>query len=157
MEEGSGFAWYISWLRTSRHSGYACPKSPLKARDQPKSGTCLAVATLPIVKELGVSIAKVESFTSYSFISLGVGCALSAIFARVVGKRPVYLVSGVFGLAGAAWNASGTSYGSLLGSRILYGIGAGAFEALVLASIGDMYYVSGLIHTLRLGRTDSIY
>ena len=64
--------------------------------------------------------------------------------ARIIGKRPVYLISGAFGLSGALWNALGTSYGSILGSRVLYGFGAGAFEALVLATIGDMYFVREL-------------
>ncbi|KAI9702668.1 MAG: hypothetical protein M1820_006052 [Bogoriella megaspora] len=104
-------------------------------------GTCLAVATLPITEELEITLSQTQSFTAYSFISIAVGCALSAIFARVIGKRPVYLLSGAFGLAGAAWNATGTSYGSLLGSRILYGLGAGAFEALALATSGDLYFV----------------
>ena len=61
--------------------------------------------------------------------------------------RPVYLLSAILELTAAIWNATATSYGSLLGSRILYGLGLGAFEALVLATVGDIYYVN---HTLSI-------
>ena len=110
-----------------------------------KVGTCLSVATIPITEELGISIFETESLSSYQYIAIGGSCAVSAISARVIGKRPVYLVSAALILAAAIWNAAARSYASMMGSRVLYGLGAGAFESLILSSIGDMYYVSQMM------------
>ena len=99
------------------------------------------MATADIAEELDISILKVETLNSYQFLAVGAACAIAAICSRIFGKRPVYLISAVIEFAAAIWNATGTSYSSLLGSRILYGLGVGAFESLVLATIGDLYYV----------------
>jgi len=104
-------------------------------------GTFLAVATLPITEELGITITQTESFTSYPFLAIAVGCVLSATLSRTLGKRPVYLASAALGLAATAWNSRASSFSSFMGARIIYGLAAGTAEALPFATVGDMYFV----------------
>lgn len=43
--------------------------------------------------------------------------------------------------AGTVWCAASTSYDTLLGARIIQGVGSAVFEAVTFALVGDMYYV----------------
>ena len=62
--------------------------------------------------------------------------------ARVWGKRHLYLLGVILIIVSSAWGgASGKSYKSLLWARIIQGVGLAPFEALVNASVGDLYFV----------------
>ncbi|PHH59380.1 hypothetical protein CDD81_3339 [Ophiocordyceps australis] len=74
------------------------------------------------------------------FLSALTGLA-SCLAAKIWGKRPVYLVSALVLLIGCAWNATTRdSYGACMGARVLQGLGWGAFDTLVIASIQDTYF-----------------
>jgi MFS family permease len=54
----------------------------------------------------------------------------------------LYLLGTVIVIASSAWGgATGRNYKSLLWARIFQGIGLAPFEALVNASVGDLYFV----------------
>jgi hypothetical protein len=88
---------------------------------------------------------------------LGVGVAgfLFVPSARVWGKRHCYLIGTIFVIWSAAWGGSThncdkmffgqcqneNNYIQLLWSRIMQGVGLAPFEALVNASVGDLYFV----------------
>jgi MFS family permease len=75
---------------------------------------------------------------------LGVGVAgfLFVPTARVWGKRHCYILGTILIIVSSAWGgASGTNYKSLLWARIIQGVGLAPFEALVNASVGDLYFV----------------
>jgi MFS family permease len=57
---------------------------------------------------------------------------------RVVGKRPVYLVSMLALCMMNVWSSYASSYGELLASRILSGFVAAAADATVPAVVSDM-------------------
>ena len=62
--------------------------------------------------------------------------------ARVWGKRHLYLLGIILIIISSAWGgAVGVNYESLLWARIVQGIGLAPFEALVNASVGDLYFV----------------
>ena len=62
--------------------------------------------------------------------------------ARVWGKRHLYLLGNILLIISSAWGgASGRNYTSLLWARILQGVALAPFEALVNASVGDLYFV----------------
>lgn len=113
------------------------------------AGTLLGVATGNLAKEFHVDIFQAETLQSYQFLSCGIAAAISCIVARIFGKRPVYLLSVGIEFFSAIWNATGTSFTSVFWSRIFYGIGIGAFEAMVLSTIGDMYFVRLIPQILR--------
>lgn len=61
--------------------------------------------------------------------------------ARIWGKRHQFLLGTVILIFSSAWGGASKSYGSLLWARILQGIGTAPFEALVNATVGDLYFV----------------
>lgn len=64
-------------------------------------------------------------------------CACS----RKYGKRPVFLVSTLFDIVGTAIGEAGISYNYLLAARIIQGFSTSAFESLIVATVGDIYFV----------------
>ncbi|KAI4217525.1 MAG: hypothetical protein LQ351_000120 [Letrouitia transgressa] len=95
-----------------------------------------------LAEEFELSIEKIENLSSYPLLASGVTCAIASILARILGKRPIYIVSTSLLLATCIWSALiKRSYGSFFTARIISGVGLGSYEALVLSSIGDMYFV----------------
>ncbi|CAF9904363.1 MAG: hypothetical protein ALECFALPRED_007536 [Alectoria fallacina] len=80
--------------------------------------------------------------TGYHLLGVGVAGFLFVASARVWGKRHLYLLGTILIIISSAWGgATGTNYKSLLWARIIQGVGLAPFEALVNASVGDLYFV----------------
>ena len=97
--------------------------------------------------------------TGYHLLGVGMAGFLFVASARVWGKRHLwprlsqgfshtvltpdrYLLGTVLIIISSAWGgAAGTNYKSLLWARIIQGVGLAPFEALVNASVGDLYFV----------------
>ena len=80
--------------------------------------------------------------TGYHLLGVGVAGFFFVASARVYGKRHLYLLGTVLIIVSSAWGgASGTNYKSLLWARIIQGVGLAPFEALVNASVADLYFV----------------
>ena len=96
-----------------------------------------------LAQEFGLPIEKIENLSSYPLLASGVSCAVAAVLARIVGKRPIYVASTTILLITCIWSALiGTDFNSFFAARLISGIGLGTYEALVLSSIGDMYFAS---------------
>ena len=63
------------------------------------------------------------------------------VAARIWGKRLIFVVSGWLVVIGAVLGAAAPSYQALLASRIIQGLGAGAYEGIVTPFIGDLFFV----------------
>lgn len=73
---------------------------------------------------------------------MGVSGFIFVASARVWGKRHLYLLGTIVIIVSSAWGgASGHNYKSLLAARVFQGVGLAPFEALVNASVGDLYFV----------------
>ena len=80
--------------------------------------------------------------TGYHLLGVGVAGFFFVASARVYGKRHLYLLGIVLIIVSSGWGgASGTNYKSLLWARIIQGVGLAPFEALVNASVADLYFV----------------
>lgn len=80
--------------------------------------------------------------TGYHLLAVGLAGFLFVASARVWGKRHLYLLGTVLIVVSSAWGgATKHNYRSLLWARIFQGIGLAPFEALVNASVGDLYFV----------------
>ncbi|KAF2740469.1 putative MFS transporter [Polyplosphaeria fusca] len=80
--------------------------------------------------------------TGYHLLGVGLAGFLFVPSARIWGKRHLYLLGTVFVIFSSAWGGgNGKNYKSLLWARIFQGIGLAPFEALVNASVGDLYHV----------------
>ncbi|TFK56679.1 MFS general substrate transporter [Heliocybe sulcata] len=112
-------------------------------------GTVICGALGPLVSADLVNLAA-EFHVSLQAISRALGSALAAALsiatvvwsaiAVKIGKRPVFLASSIIMMVGAVMSAYANTYGVLLGSRIIQGVGQSVLEFLVGASINDIYF-----------------
>lgn len=102
----------------------------------------LAANTVTLSLLLGKEFTQTALLTGYHLCGVGVAGFLFVASARVWGKRHLYLLGIILIIISSAWGgAGGVNYESLLWARIVQGIGLAPFEALVNASVGDLYFV----------------
>ncbi|KAJ9610236.1 hypothetical protein H2200_005013 [Cladophialophora chaetospira] len=90
---------------------------------------------------LNKPINTVVLVSGYNLLAAGcIGPFVSA-FSRKYGKRPVFLVSTLFDIIGTAIGEAKISYNYLLAARIVQGFSTSAFESLIVATVGDIYFV----------------
>ncbi len=102
----------------------------------------LAANTITLSLYFGTTFTEVALLTGYHLCGVGVAGWLFVASARVWGKRHLYLLGNVLLIISSVWGgASGRNYNSLLWARIFQGVALAPFEALVNASVGDLYFV----------------
>ena len=106
----------------------------------------LAANTLTISLIFQKTFTEAALLTGYHLLGVGVAGFLFVASARVWGKRHLYLLGTILIIISSAWggaagNNEGGNYESLLWARVVQGIGLAPFEALVNASVGDLYFV----------------
>ncbi|KAF1835749.1 MFS general substrate transporter [Decorospora gaudefroyi] len=101
----------------------------------------LSPALLVISMDFGKEIADITVISGYMLlVTGGVGPIVNAL-SRKYGKRPQLLIASVFGLLGTVICSAAYSYNGLLAGRIIQGGSISAFESLVVAMIGDLFFV----------------
>ncbi|KAJ9645339.1 hypothetical protein H2199_003345 [Coniosporium tulheliwenetii] len=102
----------------------------------------LAATTLNLSLHFERSFTDMALLTGYHLLGVGIAGLLFVPQARVWGKRHLYILGTVILIFSSAWGgATGKNYTSLLWARIFQGVGLAPFEALVNASVGDLYFV----------------
>ncbi|KAL4913997.1 major facilitator superfamily domain-containing protein [Aspergillus aurantiobrunneus] len=96
------------------------------------------VATTAVIREFHVSQTQAGELVCFNVFLFGLGNIIWVPLMRVVGKRPVYLLSMVSLCMMNVWSSRASSYGELLASRILSGFAAAAADATVPAVVSDM-------------------
>ncbi|KAH0543489.1 hypothetical protein FGG08_002157 [Glutinoglossum americanum] len=104
-------------------------------------GPILAANTLTFTLYFRRDFTQIALLTGYHLCGCGVAGVLFVASARVWGKRHLYLLGSVLLIVGSAWAGRSRSYSSLLWARIIQGVAVAPFEALVNASVGDLYFV----------------
>ena len=104
-------------------------------------GPILAANTLTLSLHFERDFTGIALLTGYHLCGVGVAGVLIVASARVWGRRHLYLLGAVLIIIAAAWGGAATSYKSFLWARIIQGIAVAPFEALVNASVGDLYFV----------------
>lgn len=90
----------------------------------------------------GVTITDVAMLSGWHLLGIGIGGYCAVTTARIWGKRHLYLLGLVIVLASSIWAGfSGHNYNSLVAARFLQGVGLAPFEALLNASVGEIYFV----------------
>lgn len=79
--------------------------------------------------------------SGYNLLAAGCIGPIVCAFSRKYGKRPVFLVSTLLDIIGTAIGEAGISYNHLLAARIIQGFSTSAFESLIVATVGDIYFV----------------
>jgi hypothetical protein len=93
----------------------------------------------------GRSYSAVVALTAVPLCLSSVTGMASLVAAKVWGKRPVYLASFVLIFIGTLVTMKMLdNYGGCMAGRIFQGFGWGAFDVLMLASIQETFFVSGV-------------
>lgn len=118
------------------------PSPPLYSNSKPSSLTSiLASNTIVLVVEFKHSLTDTALLTGYHLCGIGVAGIITVATARVWGKRHLYVFGTVLLIISSFWAGAAKDYKSLLWARILQGVAVCPFEALVNASVGDLYCV----------------
>ncbi|EGE77175.2 MFS transporter [Blastomyces dermatitidis ATCC 18188] len=102
----------------------------------------LAANTATLAHHYETTFTKAALLTGYHLCGVGVAGLLFVPSARVWGKRHLYILGCIVMIFSSAWGgASAGSYKSLLVARVFQGVGLAPYEALVNASVGDLFFV----------------
>ena len=105
-------------------------------------GPILVANTLVLSIHYKLEFTKIALLTGYFLLGVGVAGILFVASARIWGKRHLFLLGTFLLVVSSVWaGASSGNYTSLLWARIFQGIGTAPFEALVNATVGDLYFV----------------
>ncbi|CEN61558.1 hypothetical protein ASPCAL08212 [Aspergillus calidoustus] len=106
------------------------------------TSSVMAANTVTLSRYYRKSFMSVALLTGYHLCGTGIAGILIVPTARVWGKRHLFVLGHVLMVISCAWaGGSGKSYQSLLWSRIFQGVALAPFEALVNASVDDLFYV----------------
>ena len=104
-------------------------------------GPLLNAGLFVISTEFGVQIGDITVISGYQLLVAGASGPIASACSRKWGKRPVFLVSSLFGLIGSIVGAATSNYNGLLAARIIQGGSTAAYESLIISMIGDLYFV----------------
>ncbi|CEN61001.1 hypothetical protein ASPCAL07671 [Aspergillus calidoustus] len=105
------------------------------------NGPLLNASYFPIAAELNVPLTDVVLASGYNLLAAGCAGPFACAASRKYGKRPVYLVSTLLAIIGTAVGEAKMNFQYLLAARIIQGFSTSAFESLIIASVGDTYFV----------------
>lgn len=94
-----------------------------------------------IAETLGLPLTTVVLVSGYNLLAAGLIGPWVAAFASKFGKRPVFLASTLICIVGTAIGEAKIDYNHLLAARIVQGFATSAFESLIVASVGDLYFL----------------
>jgi len=104
-------------------------------------GPMLSPGFVEVSQNLGITVEVLSQATAWLILCLGLVLFLTNPAAKIIGRRPVYVVAICIMFATSVWGAAVKNYSSFLASRIVAGIGMAPYEVLVQCTIGDMYFV----------------
>lgn len=104
-------------------------------------GPMLGPGFVQIAEQLDISLAVLSESTAWAVLAIGLSLFIISPLAKIYGRRPMFLFSSIIMLATSIWGAVASDYSSLLGARIVAGIGMAPYENLVQCVMGDIYFV----------------
>ena len=105
-------------------------------------GPLLTSAFVPLAAEFDVPLERFTLGCNGSMIAaIAVGSLVFNTLAVKIGKRPVYLLTSLGLIVTSFWSASATSFASLVAARTVSGLCMAPMEALVPASIADIWFI----------------
>lgn len=112
--------------------------SPIDSRPQ---GPILNPGIVQVSLDLHHSFTDIAKLSGYTLLATGAMGPVVSALGRKYGKRPVYILSSIFGTVGIIVSETASSYNTLLAGRVLQGLGIPAYESLAISSIGDLFFV----------------
>ncbi|CCH45073.1 putative membrane protein [Wickerhamomyces ciferrii] len=100
----------------------------------------LAAGLTQLGDEFNESSSTLAYLVGGFMLSMGFGAIFASPTAILIGKRFVYIFGIILFLAGSIWGALAQSFGSMMGARVLMGIGISPVESLPSATIAEIYF-----------------
>jgi MFS family permease len=104
-------------------------------------GPLLNAGLFVISTDFGVPIGHITLISGYQLLVAGASGPIVSACSRKWGKRPCFIFSSLFALVGTIVGSATNNYNGLLAARIIQGASISAYESLVIAIIGDIYFV----------------
>ena len=104
-------------------------------------GPMLSPGFVEISKELNITVEILSQSTAWLILTLGLIVFILNPLAKILGRRPIFILAIVVMFIASVWSASVKNYNSFLASRIFAAIGMAPYEVLVQCTIGDLYFV----------------
>ncbi|KAB5511517.1 serine/threonine kinase 16 [Coniochaeta sp. 2T2.1] len=104
-------------------------------------GPMLSPGFVEVSQNLGITVEVLSQATAWLILCLGLVLFLTNPLAKIIGRRPVFVIAICIMFATSIWGAIVSDYNSFLASRIVAGIGMAPYEVLVQCTIGDLYFV----------------
>ncbi|CAG9947362.1 unnamed protein product [Clonostachys rosea f. rosea IK726] len=113
-------------------------------------GTCLyAGCTSPLLNagmlvvagDFNVSLTAVSMLAGEQMLAIAVSSPFVLALSRKYGKRLIYILSSLFSVIGTAICQSTDDFQVLRAGRIVQALGVTAYESLIMASVGDLFFV----------------
>lgn len=105
-------------------------------------GPLLTPAFVPLADQFGVPLQRFTLGCNGScIVAIAAGSLICNALAVKVGKRPVYIVTTIGLAVSCFWAAEVKSFGSLAAARTIQGFCMAPFEALIPASVADIWHV----------------
>lgn len=105
-------------------------------------GPLLTSALAPLAEEFGIAL---QTFTlglqGSCIAAIAVSSLICNSLAVKIGKRPVYILTSIGLMVSCFWAAASQSFGSLAAARAVQGFCMAPMEALVPATIADIWFV----------------
>ncbi|KAK0845849.1 hypothetical protein LTS16_012508 [Friedmanniomyces endolithicus] len=105
------------------------------------NGPFLNASYFEISALLGRPLPTVVLASGYNLLAAGCSGPFVCAFSRKYGKRHVFLISSLFDIIGTAIGESNVSFKYLLVARVVQGFSTSAYESLIIAAVGDLYFV----------------
>ncbi|KIW13988.1 hypothetical protein PV08_06769 [Exophiala spinifera] len=105
-------------------------------------GPLLGAGFVPIAEEINVPLSKlISGFQGGLICAIAVGSIICNALAVKYGKRPIYLATSVGLAVTCFWAAAAKSFPALVAARVVQGFCMAPMEALIPASIADIWFV----------------
>ncbi|KAI4954884.1 hypothetical protein J4E86_006194 [Alternaria arbusti] len=105
-------------------------------------GPLLTPAFVPLAEQFNVPLQRFTLGCNGScIVAIAVGSLICNTLAVKIGRRPIYLATTVGLAVSCFWAAEATSFPSLAAARAVQGLCMAPFEALIPASVGDIWHV----------------
>ncbi|KAF7189546.1 putative MFS-type transporter [Pseudocercospora fuligena] len=104
-------------------------------------GPLLSAGTAVVAIDLNISIADVTILSGYQLLVAGCWGPFVNALSRRYGKRPQFLFGSIMALIGTIICSVSHDYTTLLAGRVIQGFSYSAYESLIFAVVGDLFFV----------------
>lgn len=104
-------------------------------------GPLLAAGAATIAGQFHQSITPIVKISGYQLLVVGATGPFVSALTRKFGRRPMFLLSSLFGVIGCILGECASGYKTLLTARVIAGFSTTGYESVLVAAIGDLYFV----------------